>query len=300
MTIPPYHDTYHLGIKAIIQNAEGKILLLKINTARLIRNKHGAYWDLPGGRLERGSSPEDTLRREIQEETGLMSVISLQPFAMVISPTRIPLKHKAATDPGPDVGLILSAYRCEVAGTDTIQLSDEHTDYAWYLPSDAASLLQIKYPSEFTDKVRTLQHLGGQRTASIGCEAYVVRDGNILLGLRKNVFGAGTWGLPGGHLEFMERADATAARELREETGIAVGPATAKLLAVTDHPEPDRGTHYIHLTFGFDIGEQDPKLLEPEFCAEWRWWPLHNLPEIFPPHANILATIKARRPYSIE
>jgi len=35
----------------------------------------------------------------------------------------------------------------------------------------------------------------------IGINVFVVRDKKLLLGKRKNVYGAGTWGLPGGHLE---------------------------------------------------------------------------------------------------
>jgi len=296
--MPHAEDEFHLGIKAIIRNAEGQILLFKVNTARLKSNKHGAYWDLPGGRVQRGSSVEDTLRREIEEETGLTDIIAMRPFAMTLSPLRIPGGTKAAGSPH-DVGLVLSAYVVEVADAGPIRLSDEHTDYAWYAPSDAASMLGVKYPAEFTDRIRSLTSASGQRTASIGCEAYIVRDGQLLLGLRKAVFGAGTWALPGGHLEFMERADYTIARELREETGLRVDPAHAKLLAVTDSPSPDPGrqTHYIHLTFGFDVGHQDAQLLEPEACAEWRWWPINQLPKLFPPHADIIANIQERLPY---
>ncbi len=53
----------------------------------------------------------------------------------------------------------------------------------------------------------------------IGCEAYIVKNGQIFLGKRGNVYGSGTWALPGGHLEHMERADECLARELKEEMG---------------------------------------------------------------------------------
>lgn len=57
----------------------------------------------------------------------------------------------------------------------------------------------------------------GKAQIKIGCEAYITRKGKLLLGLRKNTFGAGTWALPGGHLEFLERADECLSRELKEE-----------------------------------------------------------------------------------
>ena len=88
-----------------------------------------------------------------------------------------------------------------------------------------------------------------QSITKIGCEAYIIRDEKLLLGLRKGAFGAGTWGLPGGHLEPMERADETIIRELAEEIGVTLYASQAKLLAVTDDIELATHTHYIHLTF---------------------------------------------------
>src|SRR5689334_8027229 len=110
-------DHFHLGIKALIQNAEGKILLLKVNPKHLHDNAHGVYWDIPGGRMQRGSTVEETLARELEEETGITHIKSMHPLAMVLSPIRIPL------DPH-DVGLILSVYLVEVEATD-IKISEE-------------------------------------------------------------------------------------------------------------------------------------------------------------------------------
>jgi 8-oxo-dGTP diphosphatase len=261
-------DTYHLGIKALIQNPTGQILLLKVNPAKLKGNQHGEYWDVPGGRVQRGSSVEQTLARELEEETGLTTIKAFRPFAMILSKIRIPLEPH-------DVGLILSVYLCEVgeiAGDAAIKLSDEHVQ------SDT-----------------------GQRTANLGCEAYIVRGGRLLLGLRKGGYGSGTWGLPGGHLEFMEPASTAVVRELAEESGLQAKAEDARLIAVTDDIAPDSAEHHLHLTFAVEVGDQEPRVMEPEFCAEWRWFPLDDLPvEIFPPHAKILRTLASGRVYSIE
>lgn len=135
----------------------------------------------------------------------------------------------------------------------------------------------------------------------IGCEAYIVRDNQLLLGKRgKKAKGPwyGTWALPGGHLEFMERADACIVRELQEELAITIAPPNMSLFAITDDLKPDRSEHYIHLTFQVDIGAQEPTCNEPDMCEEWRWFPLDDLPKnIFPPHAKIFETIQSKEIY---
>ena len=141
-------DTFHLGIKALIRNSEGKILLLKVNPAKL-RGLNKPYWDIPGGRIQRGDSIEQTLLREIAEETGLNEVEDIRPLVMVLSNLRIPLKPK-------DVGLIPSVYTCTISPTAKITLSDEHTELGWFMPKQASELLRVKYPPEFTSKVAAL------------------------------------------------------------------------------------------------------------------------------------------------
>ncbi len=136
----------------------------------------------------------------------------------------------------------------------------------------------------------------------IGCEAYIVHGGKLLLGKRgKQAKGPwyGTWALPGGHLEFGERANDCIVREVAEELGIHIRPTDVALLAVTDDANPERGEHYIHLTFRVTIGKQQPQRCEPDMCEEWRWFPISELPEdIFPPHAKIFATIQANTVYA--
>lgn len=132
----------------------------------------------------------------------------------------------------------------------------------------------------------------------IGCEAWIVRDNQVLLGKRRGTAGSGTWALPGGHLEFMERADECLVRELKEEMDLTVKLSDLKLLAVTDDLSPDTANHYVHLTFQTEIGGQEPKLCEPEECEEWKWFGVDKLPaNIFPPHAKILRTIKSQKIY---
>lgn len=141
-------DKYHLGIKALIKNKEGKYLLLKVNKKALKGYTGEAYWDIPGGRVQKGDTVENTLKREIEEETGIKNISEPKPITMVLSNIRIPLDTY-------DVGLILSIYECEINENEQIKLSEEHTTFAWLEPQEAAKLLKIKYPDEFTHKIFT-------------------------------------------------------------------------------------------------------------------------------------------------
>lgn len=141
-------DIFHLGVKALIRNQEGDILLMQVNPAKL-RGQEKDYWDLPGGRVQKGDSVEDTLRREVLEETGIADITAIEPVQMVLSNIRIPVESYS-------VGLILSVYNCTAPLNSVVVLSSEHTAYNWFAPKKAAELLQVKYPAAFCDIVKEL------------------------------------------------------------------------------------------------------------------------------------------------
>ena len=107
---------FQVGVKAIIKNSRGEILLLRANSKNF-QKRGRTYWDLPGGRI-RGKGIEETLKDEILEETGIKKIKILGIFDAAISNIKHPEKN---------VGWILIAYRC-IAGKEKIKLSNEHTD----------------------------------------------------------------------------------------------------------------------------------------------------------------------------
>ena len=144
-------DLFHLGIKALVRNRDGDILLLKVNRNKLKGYKGEPYWDIPGGRIHKNSTVEDTLKREIEEETGITSVTNFNKFDMVLSNNvRVPQED------GADVGLILAVYVCDIPEVSSIKISEEHTEYGWFSQKQASELLKIKYPIEFTTKIAKL------------------------------------------------------------------------------------------------------------------------------------------------
>jgi 8-oxo-dGTP diphosphatase len=134
---------FYVGVKGLIENEEGKILLLKadISNHKLVTT---AYWDVPGGRIENGQTVLEALAREIEEETGIVKVNDTQFFMGVISNHEVPLPD------GSNGGLVLMVYKVSVPKDSVINLSPEHTEYEWVDKAEAAERLSHKYPEEFT------------------------------------------------------------------------------------------------------------------------------------------------------
>ncbi|HEX8763303.1 MAG TPA: NUDIX domain-containing protein [Candidatus Saccharimonadales bacterium] len=136
----------------------------------------------------------------------------------------------------------------------------------------------------------------------VGCEVVIRKGNQILLGKRKNIYGDGTWALPGGHLEPNERLVDAICREIKEELDGNVSPTDLKLVSIVDGiPGANGNTHFIHVTFELLDPAFEPQLMEPDMCAEWRYFDLSALPEeLFPPHKDIFANYLAQRLYTYE
>jgi 8-oxo-dGTP diphosphatase len=66
MSLSKLAQRTHLGAYGIIVDRNDRLLLIMKS-----RGPYTGLFDLPGGKIEYGEQPEDALRREILEETGL-------------------------------------------------------------------------------------------------------------------------------------------------------------------------------------------------------------------------------------
>lgn len=141
-------DIFQLGIKALIKNHEGKILVLKANPKYKYKTStKSIYWDLPGGRLHKGHTIEATLKREVKEEIGIKNIKIEKLLDASISKHRPTNKH----------GLILITFLCSINSTEEITLTDnEHLDFEWSNPNKASKLLSNKFSDSLCKIVKNL------------------------------------------------------------------------------------------------------------------------------------------------
>lgn len=119
-----------------------------------------------------------------------------------------------------------------------------------------------------------------ENTIKVGVGLYIVNEKRqLLLGLRKSAHGCGTWCPPGGHMEFGESNAQAGVREAKEETGLDIVPDSVTLAGVTNDYFKESNKHYITLNLTTTKFSGTPRCMEPDKCAEWKWFDLDNLPK---------------------
>ena len=108
-----------VGVKVIIRNDNGDVLLLKRTSQFLLPADSEASWDIPGGRFEPDESLRDALAREVNEEIGA----TLQGTPELLIAQDIFVSSR-------DLHVIRLTY-LHKQSLDSIVLSDEHSEYKW-------------------------------------------------------------------------------------------------------------------------------------------------------------------------
>ncbi len=108
-------------VGAVLRDAAGRLLLV-----RRANPPARGTWSLPGGRIEPGESETEAVRRELDEETGLL--VEAGPL---VGTTEI-------EGPG-GVTYVVRDYACTVVG-GTLTAGDDASDVGWFSPDEVYGL----------------------------------------------------------------------------------------------------------------------------------------------------------------
>ena len=94
-----------------------KGVMIRRGRVLVLRNERDE-WELPGGRLLDGETPEEAVVREIKEETGLSASVTSLVDAWVY---RVSPREK----------VLILQYACRLKRLRAVTISHEHTEYTW-------------------------------------------------------------------------------------------------------------------------------------------------------------------------
>lgn len=109
---------FHVTVLGIICDTKNRVML--IGRRENDPNVRELTWCLPGGDMREGDSPEDALKREAKEKTGL----DIDVFEIVLA--KVPEERKDS---------ILLYYQCEVLGGEE-KAGGSFKELKWIKPTD--------------------------------------------------------------------------------------------------------------------------------------------------------------------
>lgn len=123
----------------------------------LLRYPHG-HWDYVKGHIEAGETHEQTLRRETHEESGLDAIDIMKGFRTYTryfyTAKGTELVKRKRTGKGIWIFKTVYFYLAEVHDA-TIEISDEHTGFAWLTFEEAIAKLSFPATKDILDKAHT-------------------------------------------------------------------------------------------------------------------------------------------------
>ncbi len=129
----------------------------------------------------------------------------------------------------------------------------------------------------------------------VGVGVIILKEGKVLLCERLASHGAGSYSLPGGHMEHGESFEDTARREVEEETGLTDIVVKDMVCVSSDRVY---GKHFITIGMTAEWKSGEPICKEPEKAANWKWYGVDELPEnLFLPSGTVIEHWRANTIY---
>ncbi|MFI9780449.1 NUDIX hydrolase [Streptomyces sp. NPDC051956] len=288
---------------ALIHDGAGRYLL------HLRDHKPGVIWQsgafdlLGGGRTHDDKSLEDTLLRELSEEVPELRLEDVKPYAV-----------EAATSID-GLGVPVQVFAARWRGNAERLALHEGVLLRWFAPDELDRLRlspatrdlirrhAAENPPDAKQAAAPAVWDGGSQTVlnGIGVHLHLEdAEGRVLLGLRhpESKYAGDTWHYLAGRCE-QESALACLVREAREEAGLVIDPADVELAHVVHVVDTPGSLPLMQLIFKASRWEGVPKVLEPDKCLTWKWWPRHELPDRIVSYTRTaIAAIAEGRPYS--
>ena len=122
------------AVAAVVRDGHGRVLVM--------RDAASGGWSLPAGGVEPGESPEQAVRREVAEETGLRVAESRLVGAVGGAGYRTTYPN------GDRVEYTVCVYACAVEGGAPEAVDGEAAAFEWLAPEAVPARLDLPYPPE--------------------------------------------------------------------------------------------------------------------------------------------------------
>ena len=122
------------------------------------------------------------------------------------------------------------------------------------------------------------------KSPKLTADGLILKDKKVLLIKRKNYPFKGKWALPGGFVEYKEKTEDTAIREVFEETGLKT--KINNLVGVYSDPNRDPRDHTVSVIYLLEIC--GGKLKSSDDASDAKFFDLNQLPKLAFDHNKII------------
>ena len=121
----------------------------------LLLHYPSGHWDFPKGHVEKGESEEETLRREVEEETGIRDLEMIKGFRKSVfyfyQAKGQEREKRLASGRALNV-LKKVVFHLAKTGQEEVKVSSEHVDHAWLSEEEALERITFADPKKVFKK----------------------------------------------------------------------------------------------------------------------------------------------------